>query len=40
VGTENVPTLLGWMEGFIGVSRIALSKEPEYLERLGLVDPS
>ncbi len=29
-----------WMGDFIGVSRIALSKEPEYLERLGLVDPS
>jgi len=29
-----------WMGDFIGVSRIALSKEPEYLERLVLTDPS
>jgi len=29
-----------WMSDFLGVSRIALSQEPEYLERLGLVDPS
>jgi len=40
VGTENLPTLFGWMGGFIGVSQIALSKEPEYLERLRLVDLS
>jgi len=29
-----------WMGDFIGVSRIALNREAEYLEQLGLVDPS
>ncbi|MFQ5641005.1 MAG: hypothetical protein ACE5IR_23760 [bacterium] len=29
-----------WMSDFIGVSQIALTQEAEYLERLGLVDPS
>jgi len=37
---EAMSAIDDWMSDFIGVSRIALRKHPEYLERLGLVDPS
>ena len=29
-----------WMSDFIAVSKIALAVEPQYLERMGIVDPS
>ncbi len=37
---EAVEDLDDWMSDFIGVAKITLAHEPQYLERLGIVDPS
>ncbi len=37
---QSLAELDDWMSDFRGVARIALKAQPQYLERLGLVDPS
>ncbi len=37
---QAMAALDDWMSDFRGVARIALKSQPQYLERLGLVDPS
>ena len=37
---QDMAELDDWMSDFRGVIRIALGSQPQYLERLGLVDPS
>ncbi len=37
---EAMEGLDDWMSDFLAVAKIALAHEPQYLERLGIVDPS